>query len=75
MLRTSLSTNSSTRAAQIVVEFDGVDAGSGGSGKLVKNLSKSWGIIKKPKKPQRFEKIVKAIGLEECLPKHRSSVN
>ena len=74
MLRTSLSTNSSTCAAQIVVEFDGVDAGGGGDGKLVKNLSKSWRIVKKPKKPQRSEKIAKAIGSNERLPRHRSSV-
>ena len=56
MLRTSLTTNSSTHAAQIVVEFDGVDAGSGG-GKSVKNLSKSRRIVKKPKKPQKSEKL------------------
>ena len=35
----------------------------------VKELSKS------PKKPQRSEKFAKVIGLEERLPKHRSSVN
>ena len=74
MLRTSLSTNSSTRAAQIVVEFDGVDAGGGGGGKSVKNSSKSRRIVKKPKKPQRSEKIAKAIGSEERLSRHRSSV-
>ena len=74
MLRTSLSTNSSTRAAQIVVEFDGVDAGGGGGGKSVKNSSKSRRIVKKPRKPQRSEKFAKAIGSEERLPRHRSTV-
>ena len=62
--------NSSTCAAHIVVKFDRVHADSGGGGKLVKNLSKCWGIIKKPKKSQRSEKIAKAIGLEERLSKH-----
>ena len=58
MLRTSLSTDSLASAAQIVVEFDGVDAGGGGTiGKSVKNLSKSRRIIKKSKKPQRPEKL------------------
>ena len=32
---------SSTSAAQIVVEFDGIDVGSGAIGKLVKKWSKS----------------------------------
>ena len=75
MFRTSLSTNLSTRAAQIVVEFDGVDAGGGGGiGKSVKKLSKSRRIVKKPRKPQKSEKFAKAIGSEERLPRHRSTV-
>ena len=32
MLRTSSSTNSSTSAAQIVVEYDGIDDGDGRNG-------------------------------------------
>ena len=40
MLRKSSSTDSSFSAAQIVVEYDGVDAGGGG-GKLVEKSSKS----------------------------------
>ena len=74
MLKTSLSRNSSTRAALIVVEFDGVDAGGGGGGKSVKNLSKSWRIVKKPRKPQRSEKFAKTIGSEERLPRHQFTV-
>ena len=71
MLKTSLSTDSSTSATQIAVEYDEVD---GGGGKSVEKSSKSRKIVKKPKKPQRSEKFVKAIGSEECLPKHRFSV-
>ena len=55
MLRTSSSTDSSFSAAQILVEYDGVDAGGGG-GKLVEKSSKSRRIVKKPEKPQRPEK-------------------
>ena len=62
--------DSSTSAAQIVVEFDGVDAGGGAVGKSVKKSSKSRRIVKKSKKPQRSEKFAKAIGSEERLPKH-----
>ena len=50
MLRTSLSTDSSTRAAQIVVEFDGVDAGGGGGDKSVKKSSKSRQKVEKASK-------------------------
>ena len=50
MLRTSLSTNSSTCAAQIVVEFDGVDAGGGGGDKSVKKSSKSRQKVEKASK-------------------------
>ena len=39
MLRTSSSTDSSTSAAQIVIEFDGADAGGSAIGKLVKKSS------------------------------------
>ena len=67
--------DSSTSAAQIVVEFDGVDAGGGAVGKSVKKSSKSRKIVKKSKKPQRSEKFAKVIGLEERLPKYQSSVN
>ena len=71
MLKTSLSTDSSTSATQITVAYDEVD---GGGRKLVEKLSKSQKIVKKPKKPQRSEKFAKANGSEERLPKHRSSV-
>ena len=71
MLKTSSSTDSSTSATQITVEHDEVDAG----GKSVKKLSKSRRIVKKSKKPQRSEKFAKAIGSEEHLPKHWSSIN
>ena len=59
----SSSTDSSASAAQIVVEFDGVDAGGGGGGKLVEALLKVEKNL-----------IAKVIGLEERLPRHRSSV-
>ena len=52
MLEMSSSTDSSASAAQIVVEFDGVDAGGGG-GKSVEKLSKSRRIIKKSKKTSK----------------------
>ena len=67
--------DSSVSAAQIVVEYDGVDGGGGAVGKSVKKSSKSRRIVKKSKKPQRSEKFAKAIGSEERLPKHQSSVN
>ena len=70
MLRTSSSTKSSTSATQSAVKYDEVD----GSGKSVKKSSKSRRIVKKSKKPQSSEKFAKAIGSEERLPKHRSSV-
>ena len=69
-LRTSSLTDSSTSVAKIMVEFDGVDTSVGAVSKLVKKLSKSWRIVKKPKKPQMSEKIIEAIGLQECLPKY-----
>ena len=50
--------------AQIVVEFNRVVTSNGGGGKSIKKLSKSWKIFEKPKKPQRSDKIAKAIGLE-----------
>ena len=40
-----------------------------------KVVKKSQRIVKKPKKLQKSEKFAKAIGSEERLPKHRSSVN
>ena len=55
-----------------MVKYDEVDDGGG---KSVKKLSGSQRIVKKPEKPQRSEKFAKAIGLEERLPKHRSSIN
>ena len=71
ILRTSSLTESSTSATQSAVKYDEVDGG----GKSVKKSSKSRRIVKKSKKPQRSEKFAKAIGSEERLPKHRSSVN
>ena len=62
-------------AAQIVVEFDRVDAGGGSGDTLVKKSSKSGKIVKKVQKLQRSEKFAKAIGLEERLPKYQSPVN
>ena len=52
-LRMSSLTDSSTSAAQIMVEFDGVDAGNSAVGKSVKKLSKSRKIVKKSEKPQK----------------------
>ena len=46
MLRTSSSTDSSTSATQIAVEYDGVD---GGGGQLVEKSSKSRRIVKESK--------------------------
>ena len=40
-----------------------------------KSCQKSRRIVKEPKKLQRSEKFTKGIGLEERLPKHRSSIN
>ena len=75
-LWTSASTDASTSAARVMVKYDEVDGGrSGAVGKSVKKSSKSRRIVKKSKKPQRSEKFAKAIGLEERLPKHQSSVN
>ena len=67
MLRTS----SSTSATRITIKYNEVD---GGSSKLVKKLSGRQKIFKKPEKPQRSEKFAKAIGSEERLPTHQSSV-
>ena len=44
-------------------------------GKSIKKLSKCRRSVKQSKKSQRSEKFAKAIGLEERLLKHRSSVN
>ena len=58
------STDSSTSATQIAVENNRVDSGGG---KWVEELSKS-------RKTSKAWKVAKAIGSEERLPKHRSSV-
>ena len=59
-----------------MVKYEEVDGGrSSAIGKLVKKLSKSQRIFKNSKKSQKSEKFAKALGSEECLPKHRSSVN
>ena len=68
--------DSSTSAARVMVKYEEVDGGrSGAVGKSVKKSSNSRRIVKKFKKPQRSEKFAKAIGSEERLPKHQSSVN
>ena len=64
MLKTSSSTDSSTSAAQIVAEYDGVDGGGGG-GKLIEKSSKSRKIGLVQKTSKRAEKSAKAIGSEE----------
>ena len=56
------STDSSTGVAQIVVEFEEVDANSDASSKSVKKLIISRRIFKKSKKPQRSEKFAKTFG-------------
>ena len=58
-----------------MVEFDGVDAGSGAIDKSVKKLSKSQRIVKKSEKISKAWKIAKIIGLKERLPKYWSFVN
>ena len=54
-LRTRASMDSSISAAQIVVEYDGVDGGGGAVGKSVKKSvkksSKGQRIVKKSEKP------------------------
>ena len=64
--------DSLTKTTQITVEYDGVD---GDVGKSTKKSSESQKIVKKPEKPQRSEKFAKAIGSEERLPKHQSSIS
>ena len=59
MLKTSLLTDSSTLATEIVVEYGGVNI-SGGDDKFVKKLSK----VEKPQKP---EKSAKSIGSKELV--------
>ena len=73
VLKTSSLTDSSARAAQIVVEFDGVDAGGGGGGKSVKSCQKVEKSSKSPKN-LKGQNVAKVIGLEERLPRHQSSV-
>ena len=58
-----------------MVEYDGVDGGGGGGGKLVKKVVKKSKNRQRVQRVQRSEKFAKAIGSEERLPKHRSSVN
>ena len=55
MLKTSSSTNSSTSAAQIVIEFDGVDAGGGAGGKSGESCQKvkESSNVKKSKNRQK----------------------
>ena len=57
-LRTSISTDSSTKTTQIAIEYDRVD---GSVGKSAEELSKSQRIIKKSEKPQRPEKLQKSL--------------
>ena len=72
MFRTSSSTDSSTSATQIAVQYDRLD---GGGGQLVKKSSKSRRIVERSEKPQRPEKVMQATGSEERSPKYRSSVS
>ena len=74
VLRTSSLIDSSARASQIVVEFDRVDAGGGGGGKLVKSCQKVKKLSKSPKN-LKGQNVAKVIGSKEHLPRHRSSVN
>ena len=75
MFKTSSSIDLSTSVAQIMIDFDGVDISGDAISKSVKKLSKSWKIVKKPKKPQRSENVAKVIGLEKHLLKYQSSIN
>ena len=56
MLKTSLSTDSSTSATQIAVEYDEVD---GGGGKSVKKVVKKWKNRQKVQKASKVWKICK----------------
>ena len=69
VLGRSSSTDSSARATPIVVEFDGVDAGGGSGGKLVKSCQKVKKSSKSPKN-LKGQNVAKVIGSEECLPRH-----
>ena len=61
----SISKDSSTSAAQIVVEYDGVDDdGSINGDKSIEKSSKGQKVLK-VEKPQRPEKFAKTIGLDE----------
>ena len=64
-LKTSALTDSSTSAARIMVKYDKVNKGRS---RVDKKLSKSQKTLK-------AEKVLKAIGLEERLPKHRSPIH
>ena len=54
-----------------MVKYDEFDGGGSGA---VEKLSKSWKIVKS-RKTSKAWKVTKIIVSEECLPKHRSSVN
>ena len=76
MLRTSSSIDSSTSTTRTTVEYDEVDGGRSGAGdKSVEKLSKVEELSKSSKNLKGLKKFAKAIGLEERLPRHRSSVN
>ena len=78
MLTTSESTEFTTRPGKGRVGVGGngsddgghVDGGGGGGDKSVKTSSKCRKIVKESKSFKRSEKLAKAIGLEERLPKH-----
>ena len=73
MLKTTGSSGLSAPKA-FRAENDEVVGGSGRADEMIvdpSNLVKKSSKVEKPQKP---EKVAKAIGLEERLPKHRSSV-
>ena len=72
IIKTSLSTDSSTSATKIAVKHDEVD---GGGGKLVKKVVKKSKNCQKAKNLKRFDKSAKVIGSEERLPKHQFAGN
>ena len=56
-----------------MVKFNKVD---GGRNRAADKLSKSWKIVKNPKKNLKgLESLQKAIGSKEHLPKYQFSVN
>ena len=73
--KTSSSTDSSNGVAQIVVELMRlmlVVVLVASRSKIRQKVEES---SKKSKRPQKSKRFAKAIGSEECLPKHQSSVN